>query len=143
MCELKIQKTHFCKYRNALYFLFAVYDKRYRRLADVEQIAEEDLRYSFFMVQAINFFIAFGAGFKGVDLYFFVVDFIAVIAHDDNFAGIIGVSHLYFPCLDTAFTAGLYKQNSASALPQIWFKNVGESSVFIFITSFFILLLWM
>ena len=88
------------------------------------------------MVQAQNFFVAFFARCKRMDLYFFVVDFIAVIAHDDNFAGVIGVSYLYFPCLDAAFR-GLYKQNSASALPQIWFKNVGESSVFIFITSFF------
>ena len=30
--------------------LFSVYDKRYRRLADVEQIAEEDLGYSFFLI---------------------------------------------------------------------------------------------
>ena len=34
-----------------------------------------------------------------------VVDFIAVIAHNNYFAGVIGVSHLYFPCLDAGFAA--------------------------------------
>ena len=50
MCELKIQKRTSANTEMRFVFLFAVNDKRNWRLADVEQIAEENLGYSFFMV---------------------------------------------------------------------------------------------